>query len=122
MYLYMNPILSKSVNRINLNLLIFGKASVDPDWHGKVMSPVFSRLYYISKGSFTIRADKEYTLKQGNWYLIPAGYSFDYECSETMEHFYFHIKLCDFDGTDLLSNCKNPLTIDFNKFDLSLIE
>ena len=69
--------------------------------------------YYITRGAFTINGSdgKHYTLKPGKWHLIPAGYSFSYQCNETMEHFYFHIKLCDFDGTDLLRSCGQILSI-----------
>ena len=29
-----------------------------------------------------------------------------------MEHFYFHIKVCDFDGTDLLRSCEQILSLE----------
>ena len=112
MYLSAAPSLLTAVNRLNLEILTFGYAGVDSDWSGHVVSPVYSRLYYITDGSFTIWTPDsgKLQLEQGNWYLIPSGYSFDYECSNLMEHFYFHVKLCDFDGTDLLRNCASPLT------------
>lgn len=108
-----NITLCKLVNRIRIELLTFGSAAVLPPWQGQVMSPVFSRLYYISNGSFTLTDSdgNSFALEQGNWYLIPSQYSFSYRCSESMEHFYFHIKLCDFDGTDLLRYCKAPLQL-----------
>lgn len=107
MHIFSNPAICKSGNRLHLEILTFGQASVDPEWYGNVISPVYSRLYYITDGAFTIRTpdSKEILLESGNWYLIPSGYSFSYTCSKSMEHFYFHIKLCDFDGTDLLRNC-----------------
>ena len=113
MHKTVNPSLLKIVNRLNLEILAFGHARVDQDWYGNVVSPVYSRLYYITDGGFTIWTDKseKMRLEKGNWYLIPSGYSFDYECSKTMEHFYFHVKLCDFDGTDLLRNCGKPLRL-----------
>ena len=109
--------LCKLVNRIRIELLTFGSAIVLPPWQGQVMSPVFSRLYYICNGSFTLADDNgnAYTLERGNWYLIPSQYSFHYRCSEAMEHFYFHVKLCDFDGTDLLRYCKTPLQLNEQK-------
>ncbi|MBE6942570.1 MAG: helix-turn-helix transcriptional regulator [Ruminococcaceae bacterium] len=113
MYVSANPSLLKPVNRLNLEILTFGYAGVDPDWFGNVVSPVYSRLYYITDGAFTIWTDQSEKMRlgKGHWYLIPSGYSFDYECGETMEHFYFHVKLCDFDGTDLLRNCAVPLCL-----------
>ena len=113
MYQFANPLLLKPVNRLNLEILTFGHAGVDPDWCGRVVTPVYSRLYYITDGAFVVwsESSERLRLEKGNWYLIPTGYSFDYECGETMEHFYFHVKLYDFDGTDLLRNCGKPLRL-----------
>jgi len=114
-----NPSLCKLTNRIKLNLLIFGNATVDSGWHGKVTSPPFSRLYYITKGAFSIIGNdgEKYTLSPCKWHLIPSGYSFSYECQEEMSHFYFHLKVCDLDGTDLMSGCKKPMNIETSDFD-----
>ena len=113
MYNTTNPTLCRSGNRLHLELLTFGFAGVDPGWSGNVVLPVYSRLYYITAGAFTIQtADGEVIkLQKGNWYLIPSGCSFTYHCNKIMEHFYFHIKLRDFDGTDLLRSCQNPLCL-----------
>lgn len=114
-----NLSLCKLTNRINMNLLIFGEATVDAGWHGQVTSPPFSRLYYINGGSFTIAGNdgKNYVLNAGKWYLIPSGYSFTYNCREEMSHFYFHLKICDLDGVDLLKNCSYPMCADSYDFD-----
>lgn len=113
MYNTTNPALCKSGNRLNLELLTFGFAGVDPDWSGNVVLPVYSRLYYITAGAFTIHTTDSQVMKleKGNWYLIPSGCSFTYHCSKMMEHFHFHIKLRDFDGTDLLRGCLQPLCL-----------
>lgn len=101
-------------NRVRTNLLVFGYAKVNSSWNGTVLSPVYSRLYYFVSGSCAItpKNGEKIAIKPGKWYLFPAGLSFDYECEKEMEHYYFHLKLCDFDGTDLLRNCKMPLCID----------
>lgn len=101
----------KLSNRVRTNLIAYGYAVVGTDWFGTVLSPVYSRLYYVSSGKATIVSKENETLMlmPGKWYLLPAGFSFDYDCEKEMEHYYFHIKLCDFDGTDLLRKCKNPL-------------
>ena len=93
MYILSNSKICKMANRLNLELLIFGQAQVDKYWFGTVVSPVYSRLYYIIDGAFTIQtADgQNIVLEAGNWYLIPSGFSFDFMCSDSMEHFYFHI-------------------------------
>lgn len=114
MYIVQNPALCKATNRLNLELLTFGHAEVDPQWFGSVNSPLFTRLYYITDGSFTIHSNEGETIEltAGNWYLIPSGFSFDFGCQRSMEHFYFHLKLSDFDGTDLLRNCQSPLCLE----------
>lgn len=107
MYMKYNSQLCEVANRTNLNLLNFGHAIVTNDWCGEVFLPVFSRVYYIIKGSFYITTDdgKKIKLEAGKWYLIPAGKSFTFNCNEIMEHIYFHIKLCNFDDIDLLTSC-----------------
>jgi len=114
MYHNTNYELCKRVSRIKLNLMAFGHASVNSEWNGTVLSPVYSRLYYISggKSSITPKDSNKINLEVGKWYLIPTGCSFEYDCIKEMEHFYFHLKLSDFDGTDLLRKCGKPLYID----------
>ena len=111
MYNYANYDICKFVNRIKLNLVSFGYASVSTEWKGKVPSPVYSRLYYVASGNSSITPEKspKINLEVGKWYLIPAGCTFNYECFSEMEHYYFHLKLCDYDGTDLLRRCTTPL-------------
>lgn len=123
MDIFSNTTLCKSVNRINLYLQCFGHATVDAGWKGNVLSPVFSRLYYISDGCCSIidSDHNEHILRKGNWYLIPAEYSFSYKCKESMNHFFAHIKLCDFDGTDLLRNCRIPLTLEAKNVHLKFL-
>jgi AraC-like DNA-binding protein len=50
-----------------------------------------------------------FILTAGNWYLLPADYSFDFSCDDRMEHIYFHLKFCDLDGLDLLSSIPAPI-------------
>ncbi len=106
-----NDILCEQMNKIQLHTLTSGYATVDPDWHGHVPSPPYTRLYYILDGAFTIypKDGEAFTLTKGHCYLIPTGYSFDYDCANFMEQIYFHIKLCDFDGIDILADCGGPL-------------
>ncbi len=117
MYYNVNYDLCKQVNRVKLNLIAFGHARVGNEWNGFVSSPVFSRLYYIVGGNSAIapQSGEKTKLAVRKWYLIPTGCSFDYECDGDMEHYYFHLKLCDFDGTDLLRKCKKPLPIDMEE-------
>lgn len=114
MYNNVNFDICKQVNRIKLNLILFGHAQVSAEWKGSVYSPVFSRLYYIAGGrsSITPESGDKVQLEPGKWYLIPTGCSFSYQCDEEMEHYYFHLKLSDYDGTDLLRRCQKPLCLE----------
>ena len=106
-----NTLLCENINHIRLMLLHFGYATVEREWTGKNYNPDFSRLYYIMSGNASVTGNDgvRVILSEGNWYLIPAGYSFSYENKAEMKHIYFHIKLCDVDGLDLLSSCTHPL-------------
>jgi len=108
-----NQQLCKLSNRINLNLLTLGHAKVGTDWKGEVSSPVYSRLYYVISGKVTIvpSSSEKIVFESGMWYLIPTGCSFVYECTEEFEHYFFHLRLCDFGETDLLRECKKPMQI-----------
>ena len=110
----MNYDICKLANRVRTNLIVFGYGKVDNSWCGTVLSPVYSRLYYFTSGSCTITPTdgEKIVITPGKWYLFPSGLSFDYECEKEMEHYFFHIKLCDFDGTDLLRCCKEPLCME----------
>ncbi len=107
--IHINSALCEITNRIRLLMLKFGYAVVDRTWCGKVVQPDFSRLYYVKNGSATITYEQEkLTLSPGHWYLLPAGFSFTYNCADHLEHIYFHIKLCDFDRLDLLHSLNYP--------------
>lgn len=112
-----NHALCENMNKIQLRILTSGYAILDHenDWKGLVTNPTFSRLYYILNGEFYIisRDGTEITLSAGNCYLLPAGYSFEFGCNETMEQVYFHVKLCDFDEIDMLKNCIVPISYEF---------
>lgn len=109
-----NTEIFKSVNRIKLIVACVGHASVGKEWQGNIVSPVYSRLYYIVNGSFkiTLPDGAEYSFKKGKWCLLPSNMSFHFECPDSMEHIYFHLKLCDYDETDLLRSCTSPLSFD----------
>lgn len=103
----------KHINRIQLFLEMYGYAVVSADWKGAIHNPLNSRLYYIKSGTahITTADNVRHTLSAGRWYLLPASCSFQYGCEADMEHIYFHVKLCDFDGIDLLSSAGTPLSL-----------
>ena len=102
----------EALNELSLRLLIAGRARVCPTWRGNVENPDFTRLYYVTAGEASVTAGGIlHRLIPGSWYLLPAGCSFSYRCPEAMDHIYFHLKLCTANGIDLLSCCREPLSL-----------
>lgn len=110
---YTNKELCKNANRFHLELIQVGHAKVTPTWKGSVTAPVYSRLYYIVRGSFFVVSPEQQktVFTAGSWHFLPAGYSYSYGCAEEMEQIFFHLKLCDYDGTDQLRSCSYPLSL-----------
>ena len=108
-----NSQLCENTNHVHLTLLHFGHAVVGTEWAGNSTDINMSRLYYIADGEACIFPEEgdPVTLTAGHWYLIPAGCSFQFSCEKYMEQFYFHLKLCDLDGLDLLSAISAPVSM-----------
>lgn len=107
-----NSALCRNSNKINIKLYNYGYADVDTQWQGYVKNPTFSRLYYIVSGNACISYEgRLLSLTPGNWYLLPAGFSFHFHCSHEMGHLFFHITLSGSDEIDLLSNLKYPVAM-----------
>lgn len=99
-----------NLNNIQLKFIDYGHATSGPEWIGNIMNPPYTRLYYIIGGDpyITINDGTKMTqipLSVGHCYLLPTGYSFSYNCTNSMEQLYFHINLSDKTGADLLRNC-----------------
>lgn len=102
-----NAALCEMANSVKLNFYSFGCATVKSNWRGYVKNPQFSRLYYIESGKACVEHNGEkMQLLPKNWYLLPAGFSFDYSCDYEMKHIFFHITLAGADGIDLLGKCE----------------
>jgi AraC-like DNA-binding protein len=103
------------MNKISLQLTHSGRRLTDKSFKGTVISPTESRLYFILSGSFVIVSpnNEKTVLSQGNSYLIPSGYSFDYYCPDEMDHVFFHVTLTAFDGLDLLRSVERPISRPF---------
>jgi len=107
-----NTNLCEKANQITLTLLTYGHAKISPRWKGESINRTFSYLYYVHRGGCVIQnKNKTLKLSSGNWYLIPAGYNFEYYCEDHMEHIYFHIQLTGLDRLDILRHLKEPLTV-----------
>lgn len=102
----------QALNALSLQLLGSGRSLVSPAWTDTAKNTDFTRLYYVTAGEAVITTScATYRLTPGNWYLLPAGYSFDYCCPHQMDHIYFHLKLCTANGFDLLRSCREPLSL-----------
>ncbi len=110
-------------DNIRLELLCAGYATVSKEWCGWEKNSPFSFLYYITDGEADITIEnKKISLMPGNWYLLPAGCKFSYNCRETMTHIYFHIKLCGEEKLDMLSVCREPILLEDNSSFFNIIE
>lgn len=105
-----NTVWCRCMDRLHLTILNCGRATVGDEWHGFVTAPTFSRLYHIESGAATIRTidGAPFPLEAGRWYLLPAGCSFAYNCRDTLDHMYFHLKLSDIDESDRLCAFEVP--------------
>lgn len=107
-----NQSLCELANHLHLTILTYRRAAVDPSWRGEVRDAPFSYLYYIVDGGANIETeDDTLTLTPGNWYLIPSGCSFHYQCDDRLDHIYFHLTLSGVEQLDLLSQCRRPLRL-----------
>ncbi len=112
------------MNKITLKVIYSGRYEADSNWGGTVVSPTDSRLYFILGGEFYIisPSGEKTVLSQGNSYLIPSGYSFDYRCEDRMEHIFFHVVLSSFDGLDILRNAERPISCPFSHIPDSILD
>ena len=98
-----NPLITKGINDLNMEIGEHGYVRIDPDWwRVKGVCSPFSRLYLVVAGSGRLRTETgTVILRPGYGYLIPAGLTFDHECDEYLEKLYFHIHLTKPDGYDM---------------------
>lgn len=76
-------------NTLNLQMIYAGYSRVDTEWcYKNVVSP-FTRLFLINEGSASVYMNqKEYKLKEGDMFIIPKYTFHEYECRESMGHYY----------------------------------
>ena len=77
---------------LNLLLLNAGLAEHHADWnYSKIQSP-FTRIYYVTKGTATVKLESvEYNLKANHHYLIPSFTTHSDECSGEFSLYYLHV-------------------------------
>lgn len=80
-----------------------GDAIGGKEWCAREVSPPYTRIYYMLDGEGQIETPEgNITLREGNLYIIPAGFSFSYSCKSQMRQLYFHVNLTGSGGYDLL--------------------
>lgn len=97
--------LLQNVNGVRLRVLDGGHAEGAREWAAQVADPPYARLYYICGGDAYIVSENGHSmpLEPGMCCLLPMGFSFRYACRTRMEQLYFHIRLDDDAGGNLLS-------------------
>ena len=98
-----NQSLLDNANGISIRILEGAFASSGEEWKGNNVRPPYTRLYYIVSGDpYCYLYGQRVELHAGRCYLFPTGMSFRYACGTSMEQLYFHIRLQDGNGTDML--------------------
>ena len=93
-------------DELSMSILESGYAKMSNGWDWEMSSPPFSRLYYMVDGEADlIIGQKRTLLKKGHIYLLPTGVPLQNFGTPYMEQLFFHIKILDFAGKDILSNC-----------------
>ncbi len=106
-----NYTMNDNMNDIAIKLLDSGHAKTTGDhWVGNIVSPMYTRLYYIVGGTpYIIVNGEKRCLEVGKCYMFPTGFSFKHACESSMEQLYFHLNLHDFNGTDLLRSANTVM-------------
>lgn len=76
-------------NTLSLQMIYAGYSKVGTEWcYKNVVSP-FTRLYLINEGHASVYMNrKEYELRKGDMFIIPKFTFHEYECRESMGHYY----------------------------------
>ncbi len=76
-------------NTLSLQMIYAGYSKVGTEWcYKNVVSP-FTRLYLINEGHASVYMNHEkYDLKEGDMFIIPKFTFHEYECLESMGHYY----------------------------------
>ena len=91
------------INSTDFLLSVSEFAQVDDIWHTQNLGVPFNRLYLITSGGAHLWAGgREYEMKPGMAYLLPAGLPCSYSCPEKLEQLCFHFNWFRPDRYDLL--------------------
>jgi AraC-like DNA-binding protein len=108
MEIFTNNYAQDIFGKVEFKIIDSGYAKSGSEWKGIVSHLPYSKLYFIISGDPYIVIDKvKISLKKGFAYLLPMGMSYEFACSTSMEQLYFHIRLFNERGYDLLESCEN---------------
>ena len=111
-----NSKLSNALEEYSFKIVASGDALCGTEWQAREISPPYTRLYYMIEGEGKIESAQGVTvIREGNLYIIPAGYSFSYSCPNRMRQLYFHINLTISGGYDLIRGINKILCIEVEK-------
>lgn len=107
-----NPLISKELRRIDMNILDISYARIDKQWNMKNVRSPYTRIYFAQTGEAYIKyREKTIEMCGGNIYLIPSNLEFSYWCNSFMCKLYAHINILGYDNYDLLSDCKECIVL-----------
>lgn len=110
-----------SINSLQIKLFLCNYRILDKNWQSDNVSDPVSRLYYIKSGNGWVKyGDKKVFLEGGKVYLIPSGMEISYGCTK-LEKIFFHITVCGFEKTDILSVFSDIYSLPFSESDFDLL-
>ena len=110
---------SDTINNLRINIEASGYVEGDTSWNARDVCLPCSRLYYFESGHGVLEYNGQViTMKPGNLYLVPFGLTFSYRCDSTYTKLYFHITIPRPDGFDLLSDCKQIISMPISISDI----
>jgi len=94
-----NPILSS----LRLEVVQASHRTLGTDWARDGYSDDVARLYWVERGlAFVRHHDREFQLRPGRLYLIPAGTTFDFWCPRRFTQYWVHFTATSVGGLDAL--------------------
>ena len=101
-----NEIQERIINTMEFSMGNSCWAEVDRNWECRELSAPFNRLYLVRSGSARLwGGGKEYEMRPGMAFLVPAGMPCSYSCPDRMKKLYFHFNCYRPDRYDLLWGC-----------------
>ncbi|MBR4882018.1 MAG: helix-turn-helix transcriptional regulator [Clostridia bacterium] len=103
MDIFNNPIFTKEIDGLRMDISEICSVSLPEGFSYGDLRPSFTRIYAVLKGEGVItRKGKEIPMTAGNIYILPTGLRFSYKCHTDIEKIYFHVNLLQYNNTDMM--------------------